>query len=190
MVQVHQHHAADRRNVRPDAVLGSTGERRELTSLRFLHLSDEQIPKRLEGWGCEAMCTTLGTRNRREPGPWAAHTIEGDVHDHFGALSEVAGRFLQVSWPLPNLSWLQAQSVYDGLCEGLGSMNFFIGRIDEVRNRSLCALRIGYGYVVEFVFRRATPKALGGDPHDLAAGLQCFIGHACMVAPFVKTFNR
>ena len=49
-------------------------------------------------------------------------------------------------------------------------MNFFIGRIDEVRNRSLCALRIGYGYVVEFVFRRATPKALGGDPHDLAAG--------------------
>ena len=69
-------------------------------------------------------------------------------------------------------------------------MNFFIGRIDEVRNRSLCALRIGYGYVVEFVFRRATPKALGGDPHDLAAGLQCFIGHACMVAPFVKTFNR
>jgi hypothetical protein len=83
------------------------------------------------------------------------------------------------SWPLPNLSWLQAQSVYDGLYEGLGSMNFFIGRIDEVRNRSLCALWIGYGYVVQFVFRRATPKALGGDPHDLAAGLQCFIGHAC-----------
>ena len=50
-------------------------------------------------------------------------------------------------------------------------MNSFIGRIDEVRNRSLCALRIGYGYVVEFVFRRATPKALGGDPHDLAAML-------------------
>jgi hypothetical protein len=96
MVQVHQHHAADRRNVRPDAVLASTGERRELTSLRFLHLTDEQIPKRLEGWGCEAMCTTLGTPNRREPGPWAAHTIEGDVHDHFGALSEVAGRFLHV----------------------------------------------------------------------------------------------
>jgi hypothetical protein len=84
------------RNVRPDAVLASTGERRELTSLRFLHLSDEQIPKRLEGWGCEAMCTTLGTPNRREPGPWAAHTIEGDVHDHLGALSEVAGRFLRV----------------------------------------------------------------------------------------------
>ena len=44
MVQVHQHHAADRRNVRPDAVLASTGEVEEHTPRVSMSLSSVGNP--------------------------------------------------------------------------------------------------------------------------------------------------
>ena len=94
-----------------------------------------------------------------------------------------------LSWALPNLSRLQAQAIYDRLSEWLDCLYGFIGGFDEVRNRSLSAPRVGQGYVVQLSLRRAAAKALDGDPYDLAARLQCFIGHAWKMAVFAMAFN-
>jgi hypothetical protein len=89
----------------------------------------------------------------------------------------------------PNFSRLQAQRIYDRLRKRFYSLNHLIDGLDVLGNGVLSGSRVGYSGVVKLRHWSGAAVGFGGDPHHLAALLQCFIGHALKVPLFAATFN-
>src|SRR5436190_8803403 len=78
----------------------------------------------------------------------------------------------------PNFSRLQAQRIYDRLRKRLYSLNHLIDGLDVLGNGVLSGSRVGHGRVVKLRHWSGAAVGIVGDPHHMAALLQCFIAHA------------